>query len=75
MLTTAWFIRVIAPSEWLASLFVQSIPKLWVGNDLVFPRLENLMLNIGNLERILWNPLPGKVNPLEKENCVGGKKN
>lgn len=66
LLTTAWLIRVIVPSEWLASLLVQSILKLWVGNDLVFPRLENLMLNIGNLEWILWKSLPGKVNPLEK---------
>lgn len=65
LLTTAWLTGVV-PSDWLASLLVQSIPKLWVGNNLGFPRLENLMLNIGNLEWILWKPLPGKVNPLEK---------
>lgn len=54
------------PAEWLFSLLVQSVPKLQVGNDLVFPRLENLMLNIGNLEWILWKPLRGCMNPLEK---------
>lgn len=54
------------PAEWLVSLLVQSVPKLWVGNGLVFPRPENLMLNIGNLEWILWKPLRGCMNPLEK---------
>lgn len=66
LLTTAWLGRVIVPAEWLAGLLVQSAPKLWVGNDLVFPRLENLMLKPGNLEWILWKALSGKGSPLEK---------
>lgn len=32
------------------------------------------MLNIGNLECILWKPLSGKVNPLEKKSELCGRK-